>query len=100
MATIHVARDGANIGTFSTEEVREGLRTGKFLPTDMAWQEGMPDWRPLAQVVPAKSAATTPVPGTTETNALSVSPSGSSAAAGSGSGLPWEYREQLGFLKA
>jgi hypothetical protein len=100
MAMIHLARDGANIGSFSTEEIREGLRTGRFLPTDMAWQEGMPDWRPLAQVVPEKPAAGTPVPGTTETNALSVSPSGSSAAAGSGSGLPWEHREQMGFLKA
>jgi hypothetical protein len=100
MATIHVARDGANIGTFSTEEVREGLRTGRFLPTDMAWQEGMPDWRPLAQVVPEKPTAATPASGTTEPNALSVSASGSSAAGGSGSGLPWEHRGQLGFLKA
>ena len=100
MATIHVARDGANIGTFSTEEVREGLRTGKFLPTDMAWQEGMPDWRPLSQVVPEKPAATTPVSGAAETNALPVSPAGPGAGGGSGSGLPWEHREQLGFLKA
>ena len=100
MATIHVARDGANIGTFSTEEVREGLRTGKFLPTDMAWQEGMPDWRPLSQVVPEKPAAATPVSGAAETNALPVSPAGPGAGGGSGSGLPWEHREQLGFLKA
>jgi hypothetical protein len=97
MATIHVARDGANIGTFSTEEVREGLRTGKFLPTDMAWQEGMPDWRPLSQVVPDKPAAATPV---SETSALPVSLSGPSTAAGSGGGLPWEHRQELGFFKA
>jgi hypothetical protein len=96
MATIHVARDGANIGTFSTEEVREGLRTGKFLPTDMAWQEGMADWRPLSQVVPEGPTAATPVSGATEPNALPVSLSGSSA----GAGLPWEHRQQLGFLKA
>jgi hypothetical protein len=100
MATIHVARDGANIGTFSTEEVREGLRTGKFLPTDMAWQEGMPDWRPLSQVVPDKPAAATPVSGATETNALPVSLSGPSTAAGAGGGLPWEHRQELGFFKA
>jgi hypothetical protein len=100
MATIHVARDGANIGTFSTEEVREGLRTGKFLPTDMAWQEGMPDWRPLSQVVPDKPATATPVSGATETNALPVSLSGPSTAAGSGGGLPWEHRQELGFFKA
>jgi hypothetical protein len=100
MATIHVARDGANIGTFSIEEVREGLRTGRFLSTDMAWQEGMADWRPLSEVVPEKSAAATPVSGGTETNALPVSLSGARTAAGSGDGLPWEHRQELGFLKA
>lgn len=98
MATIHVARDGTNIGTFSIEEVREGLRTGRFLPTDMAWEAGMPDWRPLAQVVAEKPAAAMPASGT---NALPVSPSSSSSgAAASGGGLPWEHREQLGILKA
>jgi hypothetical protein len=100
MATIHVARDGANIGTFSTEEVREGLRTGKFLPTDMAWQEGMADWRPLSQVVTEKPAAATPSSGTTEASALSVSAAGPSTPAGSGGGLPWEHRQELGFFKA
>jgi len=100
MATIHVARDGANIGSFSTEEIREGLRTGKFLPTDMAWQEGMADWRPLSQVVPDRPAAATPVAGATEPNALPVSLSGTSPSVGSGGGLPWEHRQELGFLKA
>jgi hypothetical protein len=97
MATIHVARDGTNIGTFSVEEVQEGLRTGRFLPTDMAWEAGMPDWRPLSQVMAGKSGGPTPAPGITETNAVQVSSSGSS---GAGGGLPWEHREQLGFLKA
>jgi hypothetical protein len=100
MATIHVARDGANIGTFSSEEVREGLRTGRFLPTDMAWQEGMPDWRPLAQVVPEKPAAAASASGATETSAVSVSAAGSGAAGISGSGLPWEHRQELGLVKA
>ena len=33
MATIHVARDGTNLGSFPTEEVREGLRTGEQVET-------------------------------------------------------------------
>jgi len=101
MATIHVARDGANIGTFSVEEVREGLRTGRFLPTDMAWEAGMADWRPLSQVMAGKPAAAAPAPGVTETNALPAAPSstGSDAVAARG-GLPWEHREQLGIFKA
>src|SRR5204863_1255172 len=98
MPTIHIARGGTSIGTFSIEEVREGLRTGRFLPTDLAWEAGMPDWRPLAQVVVEKPAVATPVSGTTETNALPLSPTGPSIASGSGSGLPWEHREQLGIL--
>jgi hypothetical protein len=60
----------------------------------------MPDWRPLAQVVPEKPAAATPASGTTETSALSVSASGPSAGGGSGGGLPWEHRQELGFFKA
>lgn len=98
MGTIHVARDGAKIGAFSIEEVREGLRTGRFLPGDMAWEAGMPDWRPLSQVVAEKPTAAPPVSGATGTNALPVSPSASSS--GAGGGLPWEHREQLGILKA
>lgn len=101
MATIHVARDGANIGTFSVEEIQEGLRSGRFLPTDMAWEAGMTDWRPLSQVMAGKPAAAMPASEATEASALQVSPSapGSGAAAVDG-GLPWEHREQLGFFKA
>jgi hypothetical protein len=85
---IHVARDGANIGSFSEEEVREGLRTGRFLPTDMAWQEGIPDWRPLAQVVADKPVAAMPAPDPAGANALPSS-------GASGGGLAWEHREEV-----
>lgn len=98
MGTIHVARDGAKIGAFSIEEVREGLRTGRFLPGDMGWEAGMPDWRPLSQVVAEKPTAAPPVSGATGTNALPVSPSASSS--GAGGGLPWEHRQELGLVKA
>jgi hypothetical protein len=97
MAMIHLARDGASMGSFPVEEVQEGLRTGRFLPTDMAWQEGMPDWRPLGQVVTERAAAATPAGGATDANALPAPPSSS---AGAGGGLPWEHREQLGIIKA
>src|SRR5438552_9583448 len=102
MATIHVARDGANIGTFSVEEVREGLRTGRFLPTDMAWETGMADWRPLSQVMAEKPAAATPAPDRAGTTPLPITPSVAPDATASapGSGLPWERRQQLGFVKA
>ena len=91
---IHVARDGANIGSFPREEVREGLRTGRFLPTDMAWEEGMPDWCPLSQVVTdGPAAAAAPAPDPAYANALPILDA-------PGSGLPWEHRQELGLLKA
>lgn len=91
---IHLARDGAKIGEFSRDEVREGLRTGKFLPTDMAWEEGMPDWSPLSQVVTDGAAGpAAPAPGPAYANALPISDA-------PGHGLPWEHRQELGFLKA
>ena len=90
---IHVARGGANIGSFPLEEIQEGLRTGRFLPTDMAWEEGMPDWRPLSQVMAGKGAGGVPAPGPAEINALPISSE-------SGGGLPWEHRQTLGLVKA
>ena len=91
MAMIHVARDGANIGTFSIEEIREGLRTGRFLPTDMAWEAGMPDWRPLSQVMAGKPAAATPAPERRRQTRFRfrLRPE---LGAGPGGGLPWEHR--------
>ncbi len=49
MAMIHVNRGATNLGVFSEEEIREGLRTGRFAPTDIGWREGMATWQPLSQ---------------------------------------------------
>src|ERR1700731_561285 len=104
MATIHVARAGTNLGSFSLEEIREGLRTGRFLPTDLAWQTGMTDWRPLSEVAAAPATAATPAPGAGGTPPPPpISPpvaSGATATAAPGTGLPWEHRQQLGLVKA
>jgi hypothetical protein len=97
MAMIHVARDGAKLGEFSLEQIREGLRTGQFRPTDLGWESGMPDWRPLAEfavekpTIPPLSEAAPGVP------VIAATPPPGPAAE---SGLPWEHRQQLGFFKA
>jgi hypothetical protein len=91
MATIHVARDGAKLGEFSLEQIREGLGTGQFRPTDLGWQTGMADWRPLSEFVAAATPGGVEAPPTLP---LSVS------AVPAGTGLPWEHRAQLGFLKS
>lgn len=87
MAMIHVARDGAKLGEFTPEQVREGLGTGQFRKTDLGWQSGMAEWRPLPELVPSGASDQSP-----------ASPAFSTPEAGSG--LPWEHREQLGFFPA
>jgi hypothetical protein len=97
MAMIHVARDGAKLGEFSLEQIREGLGTGQFRPTDLGWESGMPDWRPLAEFAvekpstPPLSEAAPGVP------VIAATPPPGPAAE---IGLPWEHRQQLGFFKA
>ena len=46
-----IARDGQQLGQFSEEEVRSGLFEGRYLPTDVAWTEGMSDWQPLGELL-------------------------------------------------
>jgi hypothetical protein len=100
MDTIHVARAGATLGAFSLEEVREGLRTGKFLNTDLGWQAGMADWRPLSEIVGPLAAASAPQSETPQPAAMPITPAPAFAEPGAQSGLPWEHRRELGFFKA
>ena len=58
---IHVNRGATTLGVFSEEEVREGLRTGRFAPTDIGWREGMATWQPLSQF-PELGAGAAPAP--------------------------------------
>jgi len=46
---MHINRNRQALGQFSDEEVAEGLQSGKFLPTDLAWREGMDSWQPLSE---------------------------------------------------
>lgn len=41
---IYIARDGVEIGEYSPARVEELARAGELLPNDHYWQEGMPDW--------------------------------------------------------
>jgi hypothetical protein len=57
MAMIHVNRGATSLGVFSEEEVREGLRTGRFALSDIGWREGMATWQPLSQFPELAGAA-------------------------------------------
>src|SRR5438552_7968528 len=103
MAMIHVNRGATSLGTFSEEEVREGLKTGRFVPTDLGWREGMASWKALSQFpelggepAPAAPPQQAPPPSTI---APPVGASTSEAPAPR-SGLPWEHRQERGFLNA
>jgi hypothetical protein len=61
MSKIHLNRAQQNLGEFTPEEVAEGLRSGRFLPSDLAWREGMETWQPLS-TFPIVTGAVPPLP--------------------------------------
>src|ERR1700745_3487868 len=93
MAMIHVNRGATSLGVFSEEEVREGLRTGRFAPTDIGWSEGMASWQPLSQFPELGGAAPGAPP-------AQIAAAATLEAAGPRSGLPWEHRQERGFFNA
>jgi hypothetical protein len=73
---IHVARNSAQLGIFSSEEIVAGLQSGRFLATDLAWRDGLSGWSPLGDwaefrvtgvpsspsAMPAESVITSTIP--------------------------------------
>jgi len=99
---IHVNRGATSLGAFPEEEVREGLRTGRFASSDLGWREGMPSWKPLSQFsefAAAAPAAPPPQMGATSTTMPSGAASTPETPAAR-SGLPWEHRQERGFANA
>jgi hypothetical protein len=93
MAMIHVNRGATGLGAFSEEEVREGLRTGRFVPTDIGWREGMTNWQPLSQFPELGAAAPAAPPAQISATAGLETPAPRS-------GLPWDERQTKGLLNA
>jgi hypothetical protein len=93
MAMIHVNRGATSLGAFSEEEVREGLRIGRFVLTDIGWREGMANWQPLSQFPELGTAAPAAPPAQTAADATSE-------VAAPRSGLPWEHRQERGLFNA
>jgi len=93
----HIGRAGTKLGVFSEFEVRQGLKSGRFLLTDLGWKEGMENWAPLSQF----SEFTTPpepmppLPGEDAADEATPPP-----LQGLVPGLPWDFRKEIGFFKA
>ena len=47
---IFIHRNGQDFGPYSPREIRDRIRSGQLLRTDMAWYEGATDWMPLSDV--------------------------------------------------
>lgn len=67
MSKIHISRDRRVLGHFFPGEVAAGLRSGRFLPTDLAWQDPMESWKPLGEftdlpVIEDEPAGVPPLP--------------------------------------
>ncbi len=45
-----ISQNGEQIGPFTDEEVQTEIQNGRVSATDWAWEEGMDDWRPLAEI--------------------------------------------------
>jgi hypothetical protein len=93
MAMIHVNRGATSLGAFPEEEVREGLRTGRFVHTDIGWREGMANWQPLSQFPELGGTAPAAPP-------AQISAGATSEGAVPRGGLPWEHRQERGFFNA
>ena len=49
---LHVVINGEQQGPFTFEEVAEKFRSGQLQATDLAWENGMSEWRPVSEICP------------------------------------------------
>ncbi|MGH8018571.1 MAG: CD225/dispanin family protein [Opitutaceae bacterium] len=88
----HIARDGQQIGVFPREDVVSRIKQGSIKPTDLAWTEGMADWKPALEVF-AEAFATPshpeqPVPPASVTPPPMVAGSSAGPVAGAPANVP------------
>lgn len=97
MSSIHIARNHQPFGTFSEEDLREGIVSGRFVSSDLAWREGMAEWKPLGEMAP-QWGMETPAPALTPV--ATVGTETVPAVSGDGTEPAWEERERIGFFPA
>jgi hypothetical protein len=81
---IHVARNSAQLGIFAPEEIIAGLKSGRFLASDLAWRDGMPAWTPLGDWSEFRGVGVPPSPSSMPAETALVSM------------IPWEQGKSLG----
>ena len=59
---IYVMRGKKRLGPYSPATIRSYLDSAKLLPTDVAWFEGLEQWRPLSELLPRFPGPTQSMP--------------------------------------
>ncbi|MBE2286703.1 MAG: RDD family protein [Prosthecobacter sp.] len=54
--TYHVAKNGAQLGQLSEEDIQQRLQRGELSADDLCWAEGMTDWQPLGACIALASS--------------------------------------------
>jgi hypothetical protein len=86
MSKIFLSRNREQLGEFTEEQVVHGLMNGRFFGSDLAWREGMEEWRPLSELDLVEKAVARPP----EVGALEPLGVPSQQAAGSRGDIAWE----------
>ncbi len=60
--SVHVARDGQEIGQFAVQELSGLITSGKLMETDFFWRPGMTAWKPLYELVNTQKVWKLPFP--------------------------------------
>jgi uncharacterized RDD family membrane protein YckC/Tfp pilus assembly major pilin PilA len=60
MSDYWVARQGEKHGPYPEEQVRKNYASGRVLPTDLVWTDGMADWKAASQVLGAPAPRPAP----------------------------------------
>lgn len=58
----HVAKNGAQLGQMSEEEIVRRLQTGELASGDLCWTDGMGDWQPLGSKFQSPAVFAAPPP--------------------------------------
>lgn len=59
---IYLHQNGVQAGPFTEEQVRDMVGVGAVSPKDFAWRDGLPEWRPLDEVISMSAPPPPPPP--------------------------------------
>jgi len=57
-----IARNNQKVGPYSLDDAQRMMADGKLVASDLAWTEGMPNWGPAFDVIPAPQTPELPPP--------------------------------------